>query len=265
MFFNFSPKIKQIGSFTLATILLGAILSNSLACRRNLSVINGRETKYIRKPHKADPYFDKIYGHGIDLSHHNADPDWELLDIDFIILKASEGSSYKDPTFSLRAEKSRNQGIFVGAYHFFTGTDNADKEFDNFNKVIKGKIDIIPVIDIERKPKKVSRKEFNNRFLKFMMNIKKEYGVYPIIYTSEGFYYIFLKELVETKLKNENQSPILWFGDVGQEYKKYNLTPHIHQKEIKKIKGTKGKVDFNELHCELDKILLKPKNKISEK
>lgn len=256
MLLNSLPEAKKIGKLTLAVMIFIAFLSVSVSCGRDLSEIRGRAVKYLRQPHKADPYFDKIYGYGIDLSHHNSEPDWEMLDIDFIILKASEGTTFKDHTFSTRAIKSRENGIPVGAYHFFTGTGNADKEFDNFNKEIKGKIDIIPIIDIERKPKNVSRKDFQNRFLKFMNNIKKEYGVYPTIYTSEGFYYAYLKELVETQLKNDNQSPILWFGDVGQEYKKYNLTPHIHQREIKKIKGTKGKVDFNELHCELDKILL---------
>lgn len=257
---NFSSKIIRLGGLTITTIFLVAISGNLVSCGHNLPDIIGKSTKYKRKPHKPDPYFDKVYGHGIDLSHHNSEPDWESLDVDFIVLKASEGLNYKDPTFSPRALKSRNNGIPVGAYHFFTGVGNADKEFDNFNEAIKGKINIIPVIDVERKPKNVSRKDFQNRFLKFMRNVKKEYGVYPIIYTSEGFYYAYLKNLVETQLKKENQSPVLWFGDVGQEYKKYNLTPHIHQREIKKIKGTKTKVDFNELHCEIDKILLNPEN-----
>lgn len=258
---NYSSKIKRLGYLALAIILLVAISGNLVSCKNNLSGIFGKATKYFHKAHKPDPYFDKIYGHGIDLSHHNSEPDWESLDVDFIVLKASEGLTYKDPTFSSRALKSRDNGIPVGAYHFFTGAGNADKEFENFNEAIKGKIDIIPVIDIERKPKNVSRKDFQNRFFKFMRNIKKEYGFYPIIYTSEGFYYAYLKDLVETQLKKEKQSPILWFGDVGQEYKKYTLTPHIHQREIKKIKGTKTTVDFNELHCELDKILLNPKIK----
>ena len=257
-----NPRVKiRIGGIALATILLVAIFSFTVSCGHDLSEVKGRVNKYIRKPHKADPYFDKIYGYGIDLSHHNAEPDWDTLDIDFIILKASEGTSYKDPTLSHRALKARDKGIPVGAYHFFIRAGNADKEFENFNTEIKGKIDIIPIIDIERKPKNVSRKDFQKRFLKFMKNVKKEYDVYPIIYTSEGFYYAYLKELVETQLKKDNQSPALWFGDVGQEYKKYNLTPHIHQREIKNIKGIKGKVDYNELHCEIDKILLNPTNK----
>ena len=246
-----------IGVVALSTIFLAAIYIYKHSRGHDISEIFGRTVKYMRKPHKADPYFDKIYGYGIDLSHHNPEPDWDLLDVDFIVLKASEGSAYKDPTFSPRALKAREKDIPVGAYHFFTGTGDADKEFDNFNREIKGKIDIVPVIDIERKPKNVSRKEFQKRFLRFIDKIKKEYGVYPIIYTSEGFYFAYLKELVETQLKKEKQQPVLWFGDVDQEYKKYTLTPHIHQRTIKKIKGTKVPLDFNELHCELDKILLK--------
>ena len=248
---------KPIGGVIFMIMTLIVIFIYTHSCSHELSEIFGRAAKYIQKAHKPDPYFDKIYGYGIDLSHHNIEPDWDLLDVDFIILKASEGAAYKDPTFSRRALKARQKKIPVGAYHFFAGTGNADKEFDNFNREIKGKIDIVPVIDIERKPENVSLKDFQKRFLRFIGKIKKEYGVYPIIYTSEGFYYAYLKELVETQLKKDKQRPILWFGDVGQEYKKYTLTPHIHQREIKNIKGVKGKVDFNELHCKIDKILLK--------
>lgn len=37
----------------------------------------------------------------------------------------------------------------------------------------------------------------------------------------------------------------------------FMFTPHIHQAEIKNIKGVKGKVDYNVLHTPLDCLLLK--------
>lgn len=241
-----------------AVVLLAAFIGCAALAYRQFNIPDGigKVLRYIRPYHKPDPYFDKVYGYGIDLSHHNAEPHWETLQVDFIFLKASEGASYVDPTFSHRASMSRHHNIPVGAYHFFSGTGDAENEFENFSRQIKGKIDIIPVIDVERKPKNVSRKTFQQRFVTFISEVKREYGVYPIIYTSEGFYYSYLKRPVEAKFKGTTEMPVLWFGDVGLQYVNYRLTPHIHQSAIKNIPGINGKIDFNELHCELDSILL---------
>lgn len=248
---------KKFRFYAILTISMVAVVLCSVSCEKYITKIGGKAAKVIRSSHKPDAKFDRIYGYGIDLSHHNAEPSWDKLDVDFVILKASEGSSYIDPTFSQRAKMSKDKGFSTGAYHFFSGTGNADKEFNNFYCQVKGKIDIIPVIDIEKKPKGVSKKDFQKRFLRFMDRTKEEFGVYPIIYTSEGFYFSYLKKIVDNKLKKENESPILWFGDVTQPYRKYNLTPHIHQAKIKNVKGVRGKIDFNELHCNIEEILLK--------
>lgn len=58
----------------------------------------------------------------IDISHHQADP------VDFakikangtigVILKATEGTSYTDPTYAKRRDAARAAGLGVSAYHF---------------------------------------------------------------------------------------------------------------------------------------------------
>ena len=212
-------------------------------------------------PHKHDKKFDKVYGHGIDLSHHNAEPDWNKLDIDFVIMKATEGTDYIDPTFIPRLVKCKENNIPVGAYHFFTGRKDGEKEFNNFYRIAADFIDIIPVVDAEKIPKGVTKKDYLGNLRVFLDRTKEVYGMFPIIYTSEEFYYSTLKHMLDTHYSmNESINPVLpnkiWFGNIGVPYNKYSICPVMNQISIKPVKGIEGKVDFNELHVPIEEILL---------
>jgi|SRR5882672_10803730 len=73
----------------------------------------------------------------LDLSHHNQVNSFEML-VDFgirgIILKATQGVDYVDPTYASRKSKAEAVGLLVGAYHFATG-DDAAKQLDHFLSV----------------------------------------------------------------------------------------------------------------------------------
>lgn len=195
----------------------------------------------------------RVTGIGIDLSHHNPEPDWDKLDVDFIILKATEGATYRDPTFYKRREQCINHNIPVGAYHFFTGINDAMEEFRNFSYTVGHTIDIIPVIDAERIPKNVNKEAFKRNLHHFCYLIYQEYGVLPIVYTSEPFYDKYIKDVLEPF---QRYYP-LWYGDIGKKYSTFETEPEIHQREIKALPGTKGKVDVNYLYVDLENILLK--------
>jgi GH25 family lysozyme M1 (1,4-beta-N-acetylmuramidase) len=57
----------------------------------------------------------------IDLSHHNPTPDWaKLVSIGVVgvIHKATEGTTYKDPTLYERARAAMDSGLLWSTYHF---------------------------------------------------------------------------------------------------------------------------------------------------
>ena len=57
----------------------------------------------------------------VDLSHWNPEPDWLALKDGGtlgVILKATQGTSYIDPTFHDRARDAVKAGLYVTAYHF---------------------------------------------------------------------------------------------------------------------------------------------------
>ena len=62
----------------------------------------------------------------IDISHYQPTPDWAAVKAggtQGVILKATEGASYTDPTFSSRWDACKQHGILRSAYHFLRPGD----------------------------------------------------------------------------------------------------------------------------------------------
>ena len=129
--------------------------------------------------------------HGIDVSHHQGDIDWEAVGnthkqqhpIRFAIMKATEGGDYKDRRFDENFARSREVGLIRGAYHFYNPNTDPIRQADFFISQVKlQKGDLAPVLDIERKPR--SKTQLQADLKKFLDRLEQHYGVKPIIYTS---------------------------------------------------------------------------------
>ncbi len=61
---------------------------------------------------------------GIDISRHQGRIHWEELSnvkrLKFIYVKATEGTSIKDPWYEENIKNARKHQISVGSYHFLT-------------------------------------------------------------------------------------------------------------------------------------------------
>lgn len=90
---------------------------------------------------------------GIDISAHNGSLDFAEIasdSIDFVIIKATEGSSFKDARFHENYFNARQFGLRVGAYHFFRFDIDGKMQGLNFIHSIRGKeLDFPLVIDVE--------------------------------------------------------------------------------------------------------------------
>lgn len=74
----------------------------------------------------------------VDISHHNATPDWQKLKAGGtlgVILKATEGASYVDPTFQRRWAAAKDNGLLRSAYHFLR-PGNMDEQMSRFIDVV---------------------------------------------------------------------------------------------------------------------------------
>lgn len=70
---------------------------------------------------------DSVYG--FDISHYQSSVDFDAAYNDgglrFVYIKATEGTTYKDPLFSDHYTGATNAGFIRGGYHFAHGSSSA--------------------------------------------------------------------------------------------------------------------------------------------
>ena len=181
--------------------------------------------------------------HGIDVSHHQVDIDWDtvaLQNIDFAFIKATEGRDFKDNCFTHNWQELKRVNIKRGAYHFFHPNLSAEVQAKNFiNTVDMHFGDLPPVLDFEV-TNNVAKAEVLEQLQIWLNLIEEHYKIRPIIYTNQKLYFKYL-------LNNFKEYPI-WMA-------RYNtIEPTmLSQKEWSfwqygnkgSVKGIKGFVDLN--------------------
>lgn len=129
---------------------------------------------------------------GIDISHHNkyqifptkGKATIDLSKHDFIIMKATEGITYKDPCMDKYIEILPNDKLY-GFYHYARPERNrAKEEAQNFCKTIGvyGK-DAMLVLDWEQK----ALTQPIEWAIDWLNIVEKEYGKKPLIYCSSWY------------------------------------------------------------------------------
>ncbi len=92
---------------------------------------------------------------GIDASHHQGAIDWAAVAgdrIEFAYLKATEGTTYTDPTFADHREAAREEGLEVGGYHYFSLCTPGAAQAEHFADVLgplRRRTDLPPAVDLE--------------------------------------------------------------------------------------------------------------------
>ncbi len=134
---------------------------------------------------------------GVDISYYQANVDMAKLkeqNIEFVYIKATEGSSHRDEMFAVNSKNAEEAGLLSGAYHFFSYDTPGKTQAENFigavGNDLKGKL--LPVGDVEYygdKEENPPAKEDVVRELKdFLDALEEHYGVKPMIYTRSDIY-----------------------------------------------------------------------------
>lgn len=119
---------------------------------------------------------------GIDISNWQKDIDAGAVPGDFVICKATEGTSYVSPSCDRQYQAAKRAGKLLGVYHFATGA-GAAAEADWFVKNIKGYIgEAILVLDWEAN----ALKKGVSYALEFLRQVHSKTGVWPLIYMSQS-------------------------------------------------------------------------------
>jgi lysozyme len=249
-----SRKNKQLLAFLKIVLFIFAIFAIVLGVKKYFQ----SSPDYLSKPAIPDGYSVV----GIDVSHHNGEIDWDLLQaqgISFAYIKATEGGSHIDKRFIQNYKKAKENNILTGAYHFFRFYEPIEEQLKHFSSVannVSG--DLIPMIDVEHsrinyKPSTKERREVIARLREFEKGLQQLYGVKPIIYTNKQCYRLYIKDNFP---KNK-----LWICDLSAEpndilYPNWVIWQYSHRGNLH---GINHKVDMNVLRgnkAELKNILL---------
>ncbi|MBR4810129.1 MAG: glycoside hydrolase family 25 protein [Bacteroidaceae bacterium] len=133
--------------------------------------------------------------YGIDVSHHQGKIDWNKVaessalngyPVRFVIMKATEGSTFTDPEYLDNIRDAREAGFVCGVYHFYDPSVSPDKQAEHYINTVKlQKGDLAPVVDVERSGR--SSGDLQRELSVFMGLLESHYGVKPIIYASAKF------------------------------------------------------------------------------
>lgn len=178
---------------------------------------------------------------GIDVSHYQDSINWSRVakntSIEFVYVKATEGASISDKMYKYNMKKAREAGLLVGSYHVYSSRTTAYQQFANFKKTVgKTEQDLVPVLDIEAVH---CQKLYMKRVDKLLELMENEYGVKPMIYTSEKLYNT---HFAIPKYKKYHYFIANYKREPAMAYTVWQYTQHGKQK------GVAGFVDFSKLH-----------------
>ena len=191
---------------------------------------------------------------GVDVSSYQANINMNKLkeqNIQFIYIKATEGSKAQDNTFEKNWDNAKKAGLLSGAYHFFSFDSEGRTQAENFINTVddnmKGRL--IPAVDVEYygdKKENPPKKEDVVRELKVFLNaLEKEYGVKPIIYSGAEIYDKYLKGEFDEYKKwiSSFYTPLSW------NYKDdWYIWQYLNKGELEGYSGGEKYIDLNILN-----------------
>ncbi|WP_251551692.1 glycoside hydrolase family 25 protein [Neobacillus muris] len=138
---------------------------------------------------------------GVDVSSYQGEIDWgqfEKQGVKFAFMKATEGSTYVDPTFEENWKSAENTKMRTGAYHFFSYDSAGKTQAQNFIQTVPLNRDSLPpVIDVEfygDKEKNPPKRSQAEKELQTMVDMLEEhYGKRVILYTTQKAYDLYIK------------------------------------------------------------------------
>ena len=195
---------------------------------------------------------------GIDVSKYQGKINWTKVSkskkVKFVYVRATEGASIRDSYYKSNIDKARKAGILVGSYHVYSSKTTAYQQFANFKAVVsKKKQDLIPVLDIEGHHSGRLDMARVNKLLELM---EREYGVKPMIYTSEQVY----QEHFQGKRYRAYHIFIAKYR--GTPAVRYTLWQHSNKG---RIPGIAGDVDLNRFHKKRGLNDIRMPKKVSKK
>jgi len=177
--------------------------------------------------------------------------------VSFVFIKSTESTSIRNPFYANDYVKARQQGIPIGAYHFFSCKTSGSAQAQHFlNNTLFRKGDLPPVLDLEPYPSQIEAMGgagvmFRN-VRAWLQAVEHRTGVKPILYVNQMFVNRYLPEAPD--LKRDYQVWIARYGEYKPDVKLavWQLSPNG------RVTGIHGEVDinvFNGFHSQWEEFL----------
>lgn len=115
---------------------------------------------------------------GIDVSNFQANLDFNKIDADICVIKATEGLTYTNPYLKQQYAKTKAKGMKVGYYHYLRAND-AIQEAKHFLKAIEGLDNHCKlIIDAEREDEAKGISARTRAFADYLISQGKEVCIY---------------------------------------------------------------------------------------
>jgi len=134
---------------------------------------------------------------GIDVSHYDGTITWSQVKADpkvFAWTKATEGTTYTDPTFTTNATNATSAGVLIGGYHFAHPETNSAITEANFFVSVSGayigSCKFMPALDLEDPSSgpsltsSMTSAALTTWVQTWMTTVKNATGIDPVLYTN---------------------------------------------------------------------------------
>ena len=181
---------------------------------------------------------------GIDVSMWQGPIDWEAVKgsgIEFVIIKATEGITYVDPTFIANWGGAKEAGLLVSAYHMLWPQLSASRQAEHFlNTLGERKADFPLALDVELKG---TGGNIGAVVEEVLLALEAKDGRKPIIYTARSFWGTYVGWAPGW------DAYVLWVADYNASspampagWETYSFWQHSSQGSVP---GISGNVDLN--------------------
>lgn len=191
---------------------------------------------------------------GVDLSEYQGETDFDALGdagIEFVYVKATEGSSHRDSQFARNWAEATGHGMPVGAYHFFSFDSPGTTQAENFLSLVGTDMTgrLLPAVDIEwyggREGDPPDEATLLRELHAFMDAVEGRCGVKPIIYAQSGIYGRY-------RLAEEFPDHLVWASSLSKPVfvdwrVPWTIWQYSNRGEIAGIGNLSGHVDLNVL------------------
>ena len=147
---------------------------------------------------------------GIDVSYWDSGIDWPKVRATgqrFVLIKATEGETYADPTFENNWIGAKTSGLLRGAYCYFHPNQDGKKQADRFISVVKALNDngeLPMTIDLEV-PDATQKDKIIAKTKIWLDEVEQAFGRKPMIYSGVSF--------LETNFSELGGAPPAWAKD----------------------------------------------------